>query len=900
MRAALGYSEWHLQGGARGWEGDGVTNPGCVAGSPECDRRSRLSCGSLEEEEEEKIVPSLLALAGGQDKGAADRFVSGRDDHVQSHSALKILQQQLESFQTFRQQTLQNVNMVQSEIREILNKSITDLKSPENSLKNTLLTSTPVNSDTLRECQENSHYKKQLHLDKMFGTSQSPEMNSGTTLMNTMTDEDTPHQVLLKYKATEEAENHNQISRDKATLALSDDHKLKASTSRGFSPYFISLLTETISPPSEIKNYDVSKISTPFHKYGDEDNERLTESVSFSFKNMKEEPKTTSRHELPYAFEFQNSPSLLCGKDNDSGYLSEQDLTEKAADTSREDLKSNRISELKDSVAGVHIGLVSASAHNLSMARTESENKHQNKEFFMNGKLPLHFLPRVVEDELLIPECPEKREKDQRKQLLGRHQEFQKHEDVKFGDANAVSGDRCIRLLQMPLKETGYLQKKVIDLEHENADLRKQINPLTAIIQSLTEQNSKYQNQIRNLHDEKNDIQGKLIKSEGDCKECLKEVKRLVKKCKELQQQKLSLEEKQAQLYAQNQRTLRNLEDIQQKGQKAQESVAILIQEKGDLTVALEALEKQVSAFQEENNMLGGRISQLAENKCLLEQELGEKQNEIQQLKNHEKTAIADMEALLEMIQSLKNEKSNLDQMFQESLNAKEVLQKELEEAQTGRAHAEEKLETECKNAKMETGVLQIKLSTLEKECERLKTGVAVTTEENWFLKKDLNEHKQEASEWKNKIRRLSEELLLMENKMCSTENERDVLQFEVHRLQRNTTVLRDQLTTLVQEQYNKYNSGSRGQNYQPEHFTETCEEISSYQHFSFIHIPPECEKIVEIRRKLEEELCILKRHSNITQLYSTLSDSCTTSVISQASFQTAAQKKYGALCSAI
>ncbi|KAJ6668593.1 hypothetical protein lerEdw1_012075 [Lerista edwardsae] len=902
MRAALGYSELLPRGGAQGWgrrRGDGLINAACVAGSPECDRKGNF--GSLGEEE--KISPSFQALARSPDAGAADRFVSGRDGLVQSQSALKILQQQMESFQTFRQQTLQNVNMVQSEIRGILNKSIADMKSPECSLSNTLLTSTPVSSDTLRECQETSHYKKQLHPDKRFGTSQSPEMNSHATLVNTMTGEDIPHQILLKskYKETEKSENHTQTSRDKATLAISNDHKLKGSTSRAFS-HCPGLLTEAMTPPREIKNYDVSKMSIPFHKYGDEDNERLTESVSFSFKDMKEEQKKTSRHEQSYLFEFQNSPNLLCGKDNDSGYLSEQDLTEKAADISSEDLRSNRVSELKDSVAGVPTGMGYAAANIQSMAHTESESKFLNKECFMNGssldKLPLHFLPRVGEDELLIPKYTEKREKE--KQLLGRHQEFQKHEDVKFGDASAVSDDRYIRLLQMPLKESEYLQKKVVDLERENADLKKQINPLTAIIQSLTEQNSRYQNQIRNLHDEKNDIQGKLIKSDGDCKECLKEVKRLVRKCKELQQQKLSLEEKQDQLYAQNQRTLQNLDDMQRKDQKAQESVATLTQEKCDLTTALEALEKQVSTFREENKTLGGKISHLVENKCLLEQELGEKQNEIQQLKNHEKTAIADMEALLKMIQSLKDEKSNLNQTLQESLNAKEALQRELEEAQAGQAQAEEKLVTECKNAKMENGVLQIKLSNLEKECERLKTGVAVTTEENWFLKKELNGHKQEASEWNNKMRKLSEELLLMENKMCSTENERDVLQFEVHRLQRNTAVLRDQLNTLVQEEYQKYNSGNGGQNYPSDHFTETCEEISSYQHFSFIHIPPECGKIVEIRRELEEEeLCIVKRSSTITQLYSTFSGSCTTSVIRESGFQTAAQKKYGALCSA-
>ncbi|XP_053112816.1 coiled-coil domain-containing protein 110 isoform X2 [Hemicordylus capensis] len=853
--------------------------------SQESDQRSSLRWSAGEEE---KSLPSLLASApGSQDPGGnTDVSASGRDGQVQSQSALKILQQQLESFQALRQQTLQNV---QTEISEILNKNITDMKTPGFSLNNLPLSTTAMS----KECQEASHFKKQLHLDKQSGTSQCPKINSSSIFGKTMTGENIPHQIWLKYKSIEKAEKHAQTSRNKDILGLNNDHKLKNYINSTSYPSCVGLESEEKAASSEVKKYNQSKVSMAVHQYNKESDEHLTESMSFSLRDKKEECKKTPRHELLSIFELQNSSSILCGKDNDSGYLSEQDLAEKATDMSNEDFKSKRISDLEESVGELPIATVSSKGNIQSTAEAEFEREYQSKELFIKGNvldtLQLNFSSEVMEDKLIISELTEERNTDKLK-LLSTHQ---------FCDVSDYDYAKKDRLSQMSQRESGHLQKKVMDLEHENGDLRKQIKPLADIIQSLTEQNAKYQKQITDLHDEKNDIQGRLVKSDADCKECLKEVKRLLKKCKELQQQKSTLEGKQDELYAQNQCMMQNLNYFQKKDQNTQESLATLAQEKNDLAVALETFGNQISTFQEENKTLGEKLCQLTDNKSLLEQELGEKQNEIQQLKDNEKTAVSDLENLLTVTQSLKDEKLNLGQILQESLNVKEVLQKELEEAQIGRANAEEKHMAECKNARMEIGVLQTNLSNMERECERLRTVVADVTEDNWLLKKGLHEYKQEALECKSKVRKLSEEVLLMENKMRTTENERDVLQFEVYRLRRNTAYLRDQLIALVKEQYKRYNSGSQGQN-QLADSTEICEEISSYQYFALIHDLPECGKTAKIRSKWKKkELCIKKKQNYGKQRYSAFSVNCTTSVIRELNFQTATRKKYSALCSA-
>ncbi|XP_062991179.1 coiled-coil domain-containing protein 110 [Elgaria multicarinata webbii] len=827
----------------------------------------------------------------------SDKPASERDGQVQSQTALKILQQQLDSFQALRQQTLQNVSMVQSEINEILNKNISDMKSSEFNPDNSVLTSTAINIAMPRGYQEASHFKKPLHLDNSSATSHCPETNFNTVFGKTIQAENIPHQILLKYKTIEKSENHAPTSRNKAVLSLNSDRALKNSANNICSPSFVGLEIEEMTPLREIKSYIEPKTSMAFCKYDDEDAECLTECISSSFKDIKEESKKTPRHELSYTFELQNSSNIACGKDNDSGYLSEQDLTEKAMDTSNEDFKCRKISELEDSEC--HSPMVPSKENSQSAAQIAVENKYWNKELFMKGctldKLQLNFLTNEVKDQLLFTNHMEESHIDR--------QELRQPEVLEFCDINAGSDDyaKKVRLLQLSIKESEHVQKKVMNLEHENVDLRNQMKPLTDIIQSLTEQNSKYQKQIKDLHDEKNNIQGRLVKSEGDCKECLKEVKRILKKCKELQQQKATLEEKQDQLYAQNQRLMHEINDFQTKDQKARESLASFTKGKVDLIVALESLKKQLVMFQEENKTLGEKICQLTDQKSFLEKEIGEKQEEIKQLKENEKTAISDLQGLLNVIHSLKDDKLNLDKTLQEAISAEEVLQKELVEAQSGRANAEEKLLNECKNAKIEIGVVKSNLSNMEKECERLRKVVTDMTDDNWILKKELHEYKQEASDHKNKIRQLSEELLLMENEMRSTENERDVLQFEARRLQRNNASLRDQVTALVSEQYKqRYYSGSQEQNDQPADPPKICEEISSYHHISLIHDPPECGKIAEIRRKLEEEeLCTGKRCNNIKKFYSAFSVSCTTSVIRESGFPTAVQKKYSTLCSA-
>ncbi|XP_029143100.1 coiled-coil domain-containing protein 110 [Protobothrops mucrosquamatus] len=742
----------------------------------------------------DEILNAIKQLKTGK---APEILTSGRDGQLQPQSALEILQQQLESFQTLQQQTLENVSMVQTEIHEILNKNITDMKSPDN----LLFPTTSINISTPGEYQEALYFKKQLHPDKKSDTSHGSENKFSSEFKN---------KILNKYKVTGISENHTQESRNKAVLSLNDDY-IKNFGNSTFSPTYIGLGSEKMTHLRLLKNYNEHKPSTVFHNY--EGKESLSDNVS-PFKDLKEEDKKATRHELSHFLELQNSNNV-CGKDNDSGYLSEQDLIEKVVDMSNYDFKLRRFSELEENYQ--------------STLKTACKDKYKNKEHLMKDsaidKLQINLFSKML--------------KKNETQLLKSNQEFQNYVDLEFSDINSVPDDyaESRRLLHLPLGESDHAQKKEMVL-HE--DMKTQMKPLTDVMQCLTEQNSKYQNQIKELHDENNNLQEKLVKSDGDSKECLKELKRLLKKCKELQQQKLALEEKQDQLYDQNQRIMRDVNYFQKKDQKAQESLAIFSKEKSNLIATLGSLENKVLVLQEEKKTLGDDICQLKEEKQLLGKELGEKQNEIQKLKENEKIAVSDMEAVLRMLQSFKDEKLNSDKTLHVALSSKKVLEKELQDAQSDRAQVEEKLLTERKNAKIESGVLKTTLSNTERECERLRTMITTITEDNKVLKKQLNVFKQETYECKHKIRQLSETVLLKENVTRSIENERDALRFEAQRLQKNNANLKEQVTTLANEQYKQEcKSRSQKQNDFSIDSTQICEEISRYQRISLMRDLP-------------------------------------------------------------
>ncbi|XP_030418883.1 coiled-coil domain-containing protein 110 isoform X2 [Gopherus evgoodei] len=861
------------------------------------------SSGGSRGQETDPLPISVSGDLASCEEAGPDNYTSGIEGQIQPQSALK----------------------VQSEISEILNKNIIDVKTPQCSPDKLLMTGTPPEMAMPTGSPETPLSKKKFHLDKLCST-QSVEANSNIIFGNVISDVNISHQISLKAVTTGKIENSVEPIKNKTMIALKNDCKSKDYAKYECFLPCTNLEAESMMPPNEKVILDESKAPVPLLKYSDE--HYLIDNFSYSITPLKEELQKSHEQELEHAFGHQN---ISGSQSNVFDDMSEQDQEKSALFLSREklhvDLTSRKISESEESADSLHVALVSLKGNNLSLGQefnkdsecdssqnsshittcstqTETETKNKNKELRSTdsdvGMFQLNVISKTVQDKLLMFDHIEKLQKEKEKQLQIINQRLLKLGNQNFNEIRADEYTTKMEELQNSLKDSKHLQKKVMELENENVTLKSKMKPLTVIIRSLRERNSQYEKQIKDLVEEKKSMQVRLVKSEEDSKECIKEVKKLLKKCKELQDQKKTLEGERSQLCSENQCMMRALDDFKINNQKAQGNMIAVISEKDRLFAELESLQKESSVLQETNQKLEIKTSQLAKENNSLEKELEKNQTEIRQLKEKENVMKSEQETLVHIMQSLKDKKFELEMTLQECANARQTMQQALEKVQSDKAYTEEKLLTELQNTKAERDILKTNLLNVSREWENLSTVVANITEDNQVLKKNLQECKQDTYKYENNIRTLNEDHLLMENHLRTIENERDVLQFEFRHLHKDYVNLRDQITVLFNEQH-KHSYISGKEKYHSMYSTEICEEISDYRYTALESNPQENGKIAEIRKKLEEEeLQKDKMSRDVKKHYSAISVSCTTSVIKESSFRTAVKKTYSTVCSAI
>ncbi|XP_064367820.1 coiled-coil domain-containing protein 110 [Dromaius novaehollandiae] len=757
----------------------------------------------------------------------SNRLTRGAEEPIHPQTALKILQQQLESFKALRQQILENVNMVQSEISEILNKNIIEMKTPLCSSDKILMISTTNDASLSAENPESPSSKKKVHHEQQPCTEEHVEANSNTG--NTVSDIKISHSISLKTIATGKVENSEDLMGNTTIFALKNEYKCHLLPGA-------ELETESLNAAHEKVIWNESKLSILSPKYSKEF--YATDNIDYPNKSLKQE--------------FQKSVS------NDSDLLEHN--TEKSVFVCREklnDIKSKESTETAGSLDGSHIVSVSLKERHLHFGQefykdskcvntwsssitvcneqAESESKNVHKEFRSNysegDSFQVNFFSKMVKDELIMLDHKEHLEKEQQLNIL--NQTLLRLENQKFNEIKvACEYDEKTEVLQKSLKNSEHLQNRVHDLENENLILKNKVEPLNITIPSSKGKISTYNKEIQDLAEEKKRMQSQLIKSEEDSKECIKEVKKLLRKCKELQNQKKILEEESSQLYNGSQYTIQALHGFQVKNQKVEEDMTVVTCEIETLNAMLESLQKECSMLQEANKKLEIDTSQLMKEKNSLEGELERSQSEIQQMKEKETATKSELKTLLQLMQTLEDKKLNLETTLQECSNTKQMLQKDFEKVQSDKAHMEKKLMTELRNAKADIDLLKSNLTNMDRERERLSMAITNITEENQLLKKELQEYRQGASKYESDIRKLTEERLLLENHLRTVENERDVLQFEFRHLHKDYAYLRGRATALVRGQRKPgYSSGIKQDNCYSEYSTENCKEISDLKY---------------------------------------------------------------------
>ncbi|XP_058381374.1 coiled-coil domain-containing protein 110 [Diceros bicornis minor] len=763
------------------------------------------------QEEEDEVDCVLLSASkvlssseGVKESGGGETeygSISESENQIQPQSALKALQHQLESFQALRIQTLQNVSMVQSEISEILNKSIIEVENPQfSSEKNPVFSpqveqALPIeNQEEILSMEKIHHFEDPRSLHSMEEKFSSNSVNSLSQGINTAS------QIHFKDILTRRTSTDN--SAPNTIMNPSEHSDILKNYNNLYS--FLPNTPQNMMSQADTVILDKSKITMPFLKHGFCEN---LDDICLSIKQMKEELQKSHDRELALTNELQtlktdtNVPSN--GKYDLSpihkekiNFIKEENIESNL----NEDIKSKRISELealvnkllplRETVSKFHVSFCrKCKKLYKSEIHRGKKNEKNNKEIPIAGKniTDLKFHSRVPRHTLSFFDPTKYEMKDKERQPFVVKQGSIIFENEKTSKVNSVT-EQCvakIQYLQNYLKESMQIQKKVTELENENLTLKTKIKPLVFTTQSLIQKIEIYEKQLKNLVEEKNTIQSKLIKTEEDGKECLKELKKLVSKYNVLQGQNKTLEEKNSQLSLEKQQMIETLDQLKSKEHKTQNDMAIVNNENNRMSIEMESMKTNILLIQDEKEMLEKKTHQLLKEKISLENELKENQLEIMQLKEKERLAKTEQETLLQIIETVKDEKLNLETTLQESTAARQMMEREIENIQTYQSTAEENFLKEIQNAKSEASIYKNSLSEMGNECEMLSKMVMEIKTDNQILKEELKKHSQENIKFENSISRLAEDKILLENYVRSIENERDTLEFEMRNLQR-------------------------------------------------------------------------------------------------------------------
>uniref|UniRef100_H0XPI7 Coiled-coil domain containing 110 n=1 Tax=Otolemur garnettii TaxID=30611 RepID=H0XPI7_OTOGA len=761
----------------------------------------------------------LKSSEGVRDSGGSEAeygCLSESENQIQPQSALKVLQHQLESFQALRMQTLQNVSMVQSEISEILNKSIIEVENPQCSSDKNLVFSTRIEKDLPMENQKEVLSVEKMHHFEDSRTLHSVEENFSNNNVNGLSQSiNIPSQIHFKDIITPRTSTDSSSS----NIIIKPLENSEALKSYNNLYSFLRTVPQNVVSQADTVILDKSKITAPFLKHGFCEN---LDDICYSIKQMKEELQKSHDRELALTNELQmlkTDTNIQSNSKYDPPPIHKEKINfikeENTEGNLHEDIKSKRISELealvnkllplRETVSKIHVNFCrKCKKLSKSEAHRGRKNEKNNKEIPITGKsiTDLKFHSRLPRHTLSFLDQTKLEMKDKERQPFVAKQGSIIFENEKTSRVNSVT-EQCvakIQYLQNYLKESMQIQKKATELENENLSLKSKIKPLVLTTQSLIQKIETYEKQLKDLVEEKDSIQSKLIKTEEDGKECLKELKKIISKYNILQGQNKTLEEKNSQFSLEKQQMIEALDQLKSKEHKTQSNLAIVSNENNRISIEMEAMKTNILLIQDEKQMLEKKAYQLLQEKSSHENEIKEKQLEIMQLKEKEKLAKTEQETLVHIIETVNNEKLNLETTLQESIAARQMLEREIENIQAYQSTAEENFLKEIKNAKSEASIYKSNLTEIGKECEMLSQMVMEIKRDNEILKEELKKHSQENVKFENSISRLTEDKILLENYVRSIENERDALEFEMRNLQREYLSLSDKICSQHNE----------------------------------------------------------------------------------------------------
>ncbi|XP_028658943.2 protein BCAP-like [Erpetoichthys calabaricus] len=328
-------------------------------------------------------------------------------------------------------------------------------------------------------------------------------------------------------------------------------------------------------------------------------------------------------------------------------------------------------------------------------------------------------------------------------------------------DQNDIEITESLPETQIKLLQDMTLLKATLEtLQFENEALKAQVEQWKSNSKMFSNDIVTPETDIVELQQKNENLQNKLLIEERNCKECLKEMKKLVYKYNSLRYYTKDLEQEKRQLTSEKQAISHVLEVQKSENQRLQCD----LQENKEKT---NTLEKKLADIVKEFNFVR-RLLDTTQETCK------QQEKEIAAL-------FSEKEALLQVLQQTKDEKLSAILALQEATIDRRTLQKEIDSLVIQKSAAKMKL-----------------LETTEKdEAEKVLGGcmgnegvmlpkIAKLQEDNCFLQQELEQHVQKTLQQEASIRKLKEERVLLENCLAAVQNEKNALQLEMKQLHKD------------------------------------------------------------------------------------------------------------------
>ncbi|XP_038661572.1 coiled-coil domain-containing protein 110-like isoform X2 [Scyliorhinus canicula] len=737
-------------------------------------------------------------------------------------SALKVLQQQLESFEVLRQQTLQNASSVQNEINEIFNRGKLDASSHQfrplqpslncncenpqlsKAINNPGGTSSQRPYAEQKPATDKTGLLHDIHVNKM---NEVLIQNRDSLLQSSEDILETPMPVSLMeefpFRNTSLQHTGNQID-CKTSLQISGTSS--ACRSAAHSP-----VSNFNSSPTKQPVDGHNRGMVLLLQYNDE-SRAILEKICIASAQIKLQPERSEKWEMILRCELQRLRTVAQVTGKATGAKSTQTAPEISFSIESLNLeievenKAEKVLELETLVIRLQNTMGMLEKCNLDLHRQLGRGCGSNSPLHRN-----HWIETA--NKMVIPN--QKLIQNQIQNLKSQNDDkinefttlYEKHESSSNNELTPLfktserpghvchmekQREHCTNMIGekkteinsladectswLPLPEYG--NKACNGLWHEEGkvDVKSRAEDFATTFDSVLQENTECKRKVSQLEEERRTLKLQFTEMEEKRNICIEEFNALLRRQEGLRNQNEALEADREQLTIEKGSIQRLMEKMM--GEK--EDLLAVIGAK-ETILQLERTKEAVhavnaNALQLENQKMNQSLNELKKEIAFLKNELEKASCEIQCTRAKYFVLRTKNLMLFQLVQEVRDKNQKLEQSLQNSVTTNKSLQREVDEAKMERSP------NEIERAKQ--GMVMSSSGScsgdLVRKCEMLSKVVEMLTEENQILNQDLEKYIKANVQLESTVRVLDEEWLVLGNHTQSIKQEMNVLNPEI------------------------------------------------------------------------------------------------------------------------